>query len=134
MAEATQVIEMIKRIIADDTADLRERIQHLESRTVGLTPIGGAVESPPPQAEQVREVVRSNDELQQRLDAIKAIHRLDATPVQWVRGSDGKQVEAPEGLWEISCTACNYTTNFKDGQPQPKPCKTVRLANGETVT
>lgn len=152
MADSTAVIEMIKRIIADDTADLRERIQHLESRidhegvrAIGsieqgvrdLTAAGHDAESvaqqtigPAPGAMVSVDLMK---ELEARLDAIKAMHRLDATPVQWTRSNDGKMVEAPEGLWDIECLACNHKTVWREGDKKPPQCKTWRLADGQTV-
>lgn len=155
MAEPTAVIEMIKRIIADDTADMRERLQHLESRLnqEGVRLIGGngamAVErskgdveqtpqredggDPPPQAEQMRELLQQVKEMEERCVAIKEMHSLDATPVQWTRSADGKMVEAPDGMWDISCLACTHKTVWCEGDKKPPQCKTWRLANGETV-
>lgn len=149
MAEATQAIELIRRIIADDTADLRERVQHVEQRLnhEGVRAIGGddqqpAFQSyegredggdPPPQAEQLRELLHRHKELEQRLEAIKAIHKLDATPVQWTRSNNGKMVEAPDNMWEISCLACNHQVVWQEGQASAPQCKTWRIANGEEV-
>lgn len=123
------VIDMIRRIIADDTADLRERLQHLEHRSRGED--NG---SPSPSTDFPDSDVSGSDhhlaELQQRLDQIKALHKLDATPVQWTRDGTGKMVEAPEGLWEISCTACNHKTYYREGKDgQPQQCPTWRLAD-----
>lgn len=136
VAEANQVIEMIKRIIADDTADIRERLQHLEHKTNGLGPIAGD-QQPAFEASMagpaMQDFSKANDELTERLDKIKALHRLDASPVQWTRDQTGKMVEAPEGLWEIACTACNHKTVWREGDKKPPQCKTWRLANGENV-
>lgn len=131
MSDSTAVIEMIRRIIADDTADLRERVQHMEAKiTVGVEHTemvdnhredgGDSPLQPEP-----------NTELQDRLNKIKALHRLDATPVQWTRDNTGKMVEAPEGIWEISCLACNYTTTWKQGNDNPPQCPTWLIADGQ---
>jgi len=138
MAEPTAVIEMIKRIIADDTADLRERLQHLEQRLnhEGVHLIKGvneyeevpgnisSMESP-----TISETINA---LQDRLEKIKAIHRLDATPVQWTRDNTGKMVEAPDGLWEIQCVVCKDVPPivWRSGDPKPPQCETWRLADG----
>lgn len=139
MADTTAVIEMIRRIVADDTADLRERLQHIETKIrpesmnrqveledqpdESLREDGG---DPPPQYEQFKELLS-------RLDTIKAMHRLDASPVQWTRDGSGKMVEAPEGLWEISCIACNHSTVWREGDKKPPQCKTWLIADGQKV-
>lgn len=128
---ATGAIELIKRIVADDTADLRERVQHLEQRTVGLTPIG----TEPPKSlgdTDGEKAVEVNSELSDRLEKIKAIHRLDATPVQYTRDGQGRMVEAPEGLWEIQCVVCRDMppVMWQKGDAEPPRCLTWRLADG----
>jgi hypothetical protein len=130
MADTAAVIDMIKRIIADDTADLRERIQHLEARGVMSEPVSIDTE---PESEDEVQTGPPDDELQKRLDTIKAMHRLDASPVQWTRGSGGQMVEAPEGLWEISCLACNHSTVWREGDKKPPQCKTWLIADGQQV-
>jgi DNA-directed RNA polymerase subunit RPC12/RpoP len=69
------------------------------------------------------------DVLQDRLDAVIALHALDATPAQWIY-QGGKQEAAPDGLWEIECRACGYKVTWMQGDPEPKRCKTVQMARG----
>jgi len=133
MADATPVIEIIKRIIADDTADLRERLQHLEAKAKLSY---DEVEFGPEKDNEtiVSAALDANTaELEQRLKTIKAMHRLDATPVQWTRGANGAMVEAPDGLWEISCLACNHSTVWREGDSKPPQCKTWLIADGQAV-
>lgn len=139
MADTTAVIEIIRRIVADDTADLRERLQHIEAKItkdvestefVDNQPDGSMGGSPPPQSEQLRELLHRHEAM---VKAIKAMHRLDATPVQWTRGANGAMVEAPEGLWEISCLACNHSTVWREGDKKPPQCKTWLIADGQKV-
>lgn len=144
MADA---VTLVRQIVAEETADLRERLQHLEAKQSSvLTPEQafqqgelGAVHpdesgamggDPPPQAEQLRELLQRHEDM---VAAIKALHRLDASPVQWTRDNGGKMVEAPDGLWEISCLACNHQTVWREGDSKPPQCKTWRIANGDVV-
>jgi hypothetical protein len=138
MADTTAVIEMIKRIIADDTADLRERIQHIETKITMSQPVSiGDAEEDEADLKPEKSISAALDantaELEARLQAIKAMHRLDASPVQWTRGSGGQMVEAPEGLWEISCLACNHSTVWREGDKKPPQCKTWLIADGQKV-
>ena len=128
--DGTAAIEMIRRIVADDTADLRERIQHLEQRTNGLNAIKDNSEYISMAEPGDTDTIKA---LQDRLDKIKAIHRLDATPVQWTRDNAGKMVEAPEGLWELQCVVCRDTPPviWRQGEPRPQQCLTWRLADGQ---
>ena len=133
MADSTAVIEMIKRIIADDTADLRERIQHLEQRNVMSQPVSIDVDDEPIAHGKDLVYQEHANDLQDRLQKIKAVHRLDASPVQYVRDqSTGKMVDAPDDLWEIQCAACNdKPTYWRKGDPEPPHCETWRLADGQ---
>jgi len=136
MADATPVIEIIKRIIADDTADLRERVQHLEaSRLVkGVNEYEEVNTGDQEPETTVSAALDANTaELEERLKTIKAMHRLDASPVQWTRGANGAMVEAPDGLWEISCLACNHSTVWREGDKKPPQCKTWLIADGQAV-
>lgn len=137
MADTTAVIEIIRRIVADDTADLRERIQHLEASTRLVKGVNEYEEVNTGDKEPETTVTAALDantaELEKRLSLIKALHRLDATPVQWTRGANGAMVEAPEGLWEISCLACNHSTVWREGDSKPPQCKTWLAADGQAV-
>ena len=131
MTDATTVIETIRRIIADDTADLRERVQHLENRKSDFpTEHTGDKE---PETTISAALDANAAELESRLKTIKAMHRLDASPVQWTRGANGAMVEAPDGLWEISCLACNHSTVWREGDSKPPQCKTWLIADGQEV-
>jgi hypothetical protein len=61
------------------------------------------------------------------VEEILALHRLDATPQQWVfRG--GKREQAPEGMWEITCAVCSdHKIDWREGDPEPPRCKTVKI-------
>lgn len=133
MADTTAVIEMIKRIIADDTADLRERLQHIEAKITHDVEAMEFVDDQKPEKSISAALDANTAELEARLQAIKANHRLDASPVQWTRDGSGKMVEAPEGLWEISCLACNHSTVWREGDKKPPQCKTWLIADGQKV-
>lgn len=61
------------------------------------------------------------------VEEILALHRLDATPMQWVF-QDGKQQQAPEGMWEITCSVCaDHKIDWRQGDPEPPRCKTVKI-------
>lgn len=64
--------------------------------------------------------------LQARLDAVKAMHRLEAIPI--AQGRD-------EGAWEVRCVVCNPQNfvTWKKGDPDPVPCKTWRTADGQEI-
>jgi hypothetical protein len=137
MADSTAVIDMIRRIIADETADLRERVQHIDTMLKPDSMKRRVELEDQPNSEPETTVSAALDantaELEARLQAIKAMHRLDASPVQWTRGSGGQMVEAPEGLWEISCLACNHSTVWREGDKKPPQCKTWLIADGQKV-
>lgn len=132
-----QVIEMIRRIVADDTADLRaavQRLQHQSTATVYDEPyeetsvLPDIKENP----EQAAVEAARGDEYYERLEAIKALHSLRANPVTWTRDNTGKMVEAPEGLWEVECSACNHKVVWREGQSKPPQCQTWLIADGQT--
>lgn len=131
--ETNQLFDMLARMIADETADLRSRVQHLEHKTTGLTRLddtGDLDKQPELQTLDAYIAPSVSPDLEQRFEAIKNLHRLDASPVQWTRGNGGQMIPAPEGLWEISCLACSHKVVWQEGDKEAPHCKTWMLANG----
>lgn len=131
MTTPTQVrgIEIIQNVVLDMMQPLIQRISDLEKT---LTDV---LSKPMPDetqeldsrtAQLVAEVAQGP--LEARLEAVIALHTLDAVPLLYTL-LNGKQEQAPDGMWEITCRVCkDHKLTWRQGDPDPRRCKTVELA------
>lgn len=134
MTTPTKSIEVVQNLVLDTIEPFIKRLADLEQTVLDFatTPMPAD-----PQvaalADTVVKVVEhasvENEALQARLDAVIALHKIEAKPAQWIFAG-GKQEAAPDGLWEITCSGCTWTTTWTRGDPDPEGCRTVRAARG----
>lgn len=130
-------IEIVQHLILDILQPFIMRIDALEEHVnvvahgVDVLSVRAPDVPTAPQQAQVDTPVTNKalEVLEGRVEAVVAMHRLDASPAQWEQDQSGKRVMAPEGLWELTCSGCDYSVMWMQGDKDPRRCKTV-----ETLT
>lgn len=127
---SAQAIEVVQNLVLDTIQPFVQRLNDLEQTVLDFSATPApAVRDDEPNKEVVR-TAQPGDVLQERLDKIIDMHVLDAVPALW-QFVGGKREQAPEGLWEITCRVCkDHMLTWKQGDPEPQRCKTVRAAQG----
>lgn len=146
-------LEVVQNLILDTLEPFLERLTMLEAHTTELNHrltaldgrlethgdylrvvAGGKATSATETAQNTVAEVKAPEKapngatvLPAAVEEILALHRLDATPQQWVF-RNGKQEQAPEGMWEVSCSVCSdHKIDWQQGDPEPPRCKTVKI-------
>lgn len=134
MTAPARSIEVVQNIVLDTMSPFVERLRNLEAvyqdHIIPLISTPAPAQEPAQAPEEPEAAPVDQGPLQARLDAIVEMHRLDAVPALWTFVG-GKREQAPEGLWEITCAVCkDHTLTWKQGDPAPRRCATVRTALG----
>lgn len=122
---STQAFEVVHNLILDTIQPFIERIEALEAQDRPKVPSVEAPETPATPMVVVNVPDTGSTALQARVDAVLAMHSLQAAPAQWAQDRNGKRVPAEAGLWELTCSGCSYMTMWSDGDKDPRRCKTV---------
>lgn len=125
-------IEVVQNLVLDTVAPFIERLRSLESTVESLLSEASEVTHAQEAAQETMgSKIPGDEEAQSRLDKIIEAHPLDAVPALW-QFVGGKREQAPDGVWEVSCRVCkDHIIQWQKGDPEPTPCKTVRIAKGE---
>lgn len=129
---SAQAIEMVQNMILDTIQPFVARLSAVEASVSTVLAVNSAEAAL--SHEQAQEGVQTPEKplngstvLPGVVEEILALHRLDATPQQWIF-QGGKQQQAPEGMWEITCAVCsNHKIDWREGDPEPPRCKTVQI-------
>jgi hypothetical protein len=128
----TNPLEVVQNLILDTLEPFIVRLEALEQRAAAVTNVMGGEATAAPQRAQKPEAKvgtpeKTSSVSEDRVEAVLALHRLDAVPQQWVF-KGGKRESAPDGMWEITCAVCSdHKIDWKEGDPPPPRCKTVNL-------